>query len=186
NLTENKIDTIKANGVTLFGPIGNFETLSAEEWTDADNAYMDYSQSKDPTALDRMVAILFRERVKDVSPDVLYWTGDYRIAYNEHQVKLRTRYIERIDPRIKLAVLIWYQGCRHEWEEVFERVFKGSKEDIENFGWQETIQKISGSTFGNLKETERTPMYKLMLNMEITLKDEEIRKQKEKTKRHAD
>jgi len=187
NLTENKIDTIKANGVTLYAPIGNFETLTADEWTDADNAYMDYSQSKDPTALDRMVAILFRERQKDVEPGSEYWNGDYRMPYNEHQVKLRMRYIERIDPHIKLAVLIWYQGCRHEWEEVFERVFKGSKGDIENFGWQETIQKISGSTFGNLKETERTPMYKLMLNMEITLKDEEIRKQKEKSiKRHAD
>ncbi len=186
DLTENKIDTIAASGLTLYGPIGNFETLTAAEWIDADSAYTDYLQTKDPKCLDKLVAVLFREKVKGVSLDALYYTGDYRTAYHDQAVKLRMRYLDKVDPRIKLAVLIWYQACRQEWEEVFERVFQGAKEDIENFGWQETIQKLSGSTFGSLQETERTAMYKLMLNMEITLKDEEIRKKHEKAqKRNA-
>lgn len=182
-LTDNKVLIIKSSVGKLYGPVGNFETLTAKEWTEADEAFLDFHQTKQQTDLDRLVAILYRPRQKGLKPSAPDFENDYRIPFNEFQVAKRSFALKTIPPNIKLAVLLWYQGCRLEWEGVFERVFKGAQSDRENFGWQETIQKLSGETFGNHKQTENTPMYKLMLNMEITLKDEEARKEMEKANR---
>ncbi|AWW32447.1 hypothetical protein DN752_21130 [Echinicola strongylocentroti] len=182
-LTDNKVLTIKTPAGKLYGPVGNFETLTAKEWTEADEAFLDFHQTKQMADLDRLVAILYRPKKKGLKPDSPDFENDYRIPFNEFQVPKRSFALKTIHPDIKLAVLVWYQGCRMEWEAVFERVFKGAQSERENFGWQETIQKLSGEAFGDHKETENTSMYKLMLNMEITLKDEEHRKEMEKANR---
>lgn len=182
-LTDNKLLTIRAGGITFYGPIGGFETLTAEEWTEADQAFMDFSASKELTDLDRLLAILYRERTKGMHPKNPNWKKDFRKPFVEEQVELRQRILSTVSQAHKFAVLTWYAGCRREWESVFYRVFKEGKADVESFGWQETIQKISGDTFGSLRETERTNMYKLMLHMEITMKDEEARKKQERINR---
>jgi len=186
-LTDNKILTIHAKSITFHGPIGGFETLNVEEWTEADQAFIDFSGSKDIQDLDRLVAILYREAIHGMGPGHQSWKKDLRQQFIEEQVTLRQRIVSKISQSHKFAVLTWYAGCRKEWEEVFYRVFKENKSDGESFGWQETIQKVSGGTFGSLKETEQTNMYKIMLHMEITMKDEQERKKQEQLnrRRHA-
>lgn len=178
-LTENKIEDIKVERWRFFGPIGNFSTLTAEEWTAADEAYIDFKSSNEVEHLDKLVAILYRKRVPGLWPRHSEWKNDYREPYNEYAVHWRKLTISKIDPRIKFAILIWYQGCRREWELVFERVFKNKAEGPESFGWEETIMKLSGSEFGSHEQTQHTYMYMLMLKMEVTLKDEEFRKEQE-------
>lgn len=182
-LTENKLLKIQTGEITFYGPIGGFETLRADEWTEADQAFIDFSASKDIADLDRMLAILYREAIPGMNPGNPHWRKDFRQTFIEEQVELRQRIITEISAAHKFAVLTWYAGCRREWEAVFPRVFKQGKSDVESFGWQETIQKISGDTFGSLRETEDTYMYKLMLHMEITMKDEEERRKQEKINR---
>lgn len=185
NLTDNKITDIKLAGVRCFGPIGDFSTLTADEWTDADDAFVAFRQSNDPADLDIFVAILFRPTVPGLTPRSHNWQNDHRQPYNEYAVPWRVKHMESVPLATKLAVLLWYQGCRREWEELFERVFQSKGDGPESFGWQETVLKLSGSEFGDLQKTQRTPMYKLMLKMEVTLKDDEYRKQIEKANRHA-
>lgn len=178
-LTQNKIDQLKLRGIRFFGPIGDFSALRGDEWTEADEAYIEYSQNKHESSLNRFMAILFRERAKGMWPKHSLWKGDYRVPFIEAQIENRIPYMERVPLAVKLAVLLWWKGCRREWEEVFERVFQAKGEGPESFGWQETLLKLSGSEFGDLNSTHRTYMYKLMLKMEITLKDEEYRKEQE-------
>ena len=178
-LTRNKIDQLKLKGVRFFGPIGDFSRLRGEEWTEADEAYIEFSQSQDPDALDRFMAILFREKAKGQSPKNPGWKGDHRVPFSDAHIQTRIPYMQRVPMSVKLAVLLWWKGCRREWEEVFERVFQAKGEGPESFGWQETLLKLSGSEFGDLERTNNTYMYKLMLKMEITLKDEEYRKEQE-------
>lgn len=182
-LTDNKITTIKAKGITFHGPMGGFETLKAEEWTEADQAFIEFSRTKDEAELDRLIAILYREAIPDMGPTHPEWKKDLRQSYIEEQVELRQRIVTHISQPHKFAILTWYIGCRREWEDIFYRVFKEGKSDVESFGWQETIQKISGGTFGSLRETELTTMYKVMLHMEITMKDETERKKQEQANR---
>lgn len=184
-LRSNKITELKVKRgryrrpIRFFGPIGDFETLTAEEWTEADEAYLDFSQTGDTAALDRMMAILFRERMKGMWPGHSQWANDYRIPFSEAHIRLRIPYMQKVPTATKLAVLLWWRGCRLEWESVFGRVFKNKSEGPESFGWQETILKLSGAEFGDLQHTQRTQMYKLMLKMEVTIKDEEYRKEQE-------
>lgn len=178
-LTKNKIRELKIKGIRLFGPIGDFETLTAEEWTQADEAYMDFNTTGNVDDLDRMMAILFRERMKGMWTGHSHWANDYRMHFSESRVNLRLAYIKKVPISTKLAVLLWWKGCRHEWESVFERVFKNKTEGPESFGWQETILKLSGAEFGDHKQTQHTQMYRLMLKMEVTIKDEEYRKEQE-------
>jgi hypothetical protein len=177
-LTQNKIESITIgwfSGKTLHGPIGAFETLTADEWTEADDAYIEFRRASSNAALDRFFAILFRE----AAPDADQFKTDYRIPFQEGMEKHRLTLVQKIPRDIKLAVVLWWTGCRREWESVFERVFTAKGEGPESFGWQETLLKLSGAGFGDLGSTQRTYMYKLMLQMEVTLKDEEYRKQQE-------
>lgn len=178
-LNENKILEIDSGRFRFFGPIGNFSTLKAEEWTAADEAYLEYESTKEPEHLDKMVAVLFRSREKGMWKGHSQWANDYRLPFNEYAVKARKSRFQQIDSRIKYAVLLWWKGCRREWEEVFERVFKNRSEGPESFGWEESIMKLSGAEFGDDSQTRNTYMYKLMLKMEVTLKDEEYRKEQE-------
>lgn len=182
-LTQNKIDQLKISGTRYFGPIGDFSTLIGEEWTEADECYMDYFQTQEIESLNRFMAILFRERVKGMHPKHPEWKNDHRVKFNDAQVKSIIPIMDKVPLPVKLSVLLWWKGCRQEWEEVFERVFKVKGEGPESFGWQETILKLSGSEFGDLQHTNRTYMYKLMLKMEVTIKDDEYRKEQEKALR---
>lgn len=184
NLTENKVTKLKIRGIRFFGPIGDFSTMTGDEWTEADEAYIEFSETQEESALNRMMAILFRERQKGMWPGHSQWMNDYRIEYSEGTVNNRIAYMQRVPLPVKLAVLLWWKGCRREWEDVFERVFQAKGEGPESFGWQETLLKLSGSEFGDLNNTQRTYMYKLMLKMEVTLKDEEYRKEQEDAMRH--
>lgn len=183
DLTDNKVLEIKSKGVKFMGPIGDFSSLSCGEWTDADEAYLDYMASQKPESLDRLMAILYRERDKKMNPKNPLWKNDYRLAYSEATVKGRIPYMAKIEMPTKLAVLFWWKGCRQEWESVFERVFKDKGAGHESFGWQETVMKLSGAEFGDLEKTQNTAMYKLMLKMEITIKDDEY--QQQQMKNHA-
>lgn len=178
-LTQNKIDDLKLSGTRYFGPIGDFSTLSGEEWTEADEAYIEFSRTGDQASLDRMMAVLYRPWLKGMYPKNPAWMEDYRVPFSEGSVKNRLPIMATVPMPVKLAVLLWWKGCRREWESIFERVFKEKGEGPESFGWQETMLKLSGSEFGDLVHTQRTYMYKLMLKMEVALKDEEYRKEQE-------
>jgi hypothetical protein len=181
-LTQNKIEWVTVGwfyGKKLHGPIGGFETLTADEWTEADDAYLEFLSESSDRALNRFFAILFREAAPNTDQD----ERDYRIPYQEGSEKRRLPIVQKIPRNVKLAVVLWWTGCRREWEGVFERVFSAKGEGPESFGWQETILKLSGTVFGDHEVTQSTYMYKLMLQMEITMKDEEWRKQQEDAQR---
>lgn len=185
-LTDNKVLSITESGIRFFGPMRDFSSLCAEEWTDADEAFVEFSRTNSVNDLDRFMAILFRERKKGMWKNHSKWTNDYRQPYFEYENGGRIRHMAKVPLPVKLSILLWWKGCRREWEEVFERVFK-AKEELgpQSFGWQETMLKLSGAEFGDLEKTQKTYMYKLMLKMEVTLKDEEYRKEQEKAQRHA-
>ena len=181
-LTDNKFPSIRIGFRRFYGPIGDFSTLKGREWTDAADAFREYTQTNDSQYLDLLVAILWRPRNQKANPKREDWKGDYRIPYNPFTAEERAKEMAKLDYRIKLAILIWFRGCWEEWEQMFPRLFSGTGEQVENFGWKETMQKLTGNTFGSLEETEGSFMWNLILKMEIDLKDEEIQKLKSKTK----
>jgi hypothetical protein len=182
-LTDNKITVIKQGRDKYYGPVGDFEQLSGREWTAADEAFREYCQTGEEAQLDQLIAILWRPRNTNIDMKSESFKGDCRMPYNSFTAEFRAKRFAKLDYRIKLVVLLWFRGCRHEWEQVYEKVFSGSAaENIENYGWMETMQKLSGTTFGSLEETENTPMWKLLLKMQIDIKDHEYQESKMKNK----
>lgn len=182
--TDNKLLKLRTDMFSkpLYGPLGGFETLSAEEWTSADMAYTSFIETSEMEHLDNMIAILWRPRDKKTNENAADFKNDYRIPFNTHTVDRRVKTISKLPLKVKLAVLLWYKGCRQEWETIFDKVFSGgTQEAVENYGWLETIQKVSGTKFGSHNETSQTYMYKILLNMQIEIKDHEYWKSKNKT-----
>lgn len=179
-LTENKFPVLRSGFKKFYGPIGDFSTLKGKEWTDAANAFREYCQTGEDKSLDLLIAILWRPRNKKADQKREDWNEDFRIPYNQFTAERRAKSFAKMDRRIKLAILIWFRGCWHEWEKTFGRVFTATEEEVENYGWTETMQKLTGTTFGSLSETEESLMWKLLLKMEIDLKDQEIQERKSK------
>lgn len=183
DLTINKFMKIKLAWFlkTLYGPEGDFRTLKAHEWTDADTAFMNFMQDRDMRHLDQLVSILWRPKNKLKSKKSEDWDGDLRVNYNPVVSTLRASLMRFVSPSVKLSILQWYMASRNDLEEMFKRVFTGgSKENVESFGWSETIQKVSGSTFGTVNETRGTLMWEVLLHMETQLKDHEYFESKNK------
>ena len=177
-LTENKFPSLRIGFSKFYGPLGDFSNLKADEWTDAAEAFRSYIRTNDVKQLDLMIAILWRPKNAEADPEREDWFGDYRIPYNPFTAEARAKKIAKLDFAVKLAILIWFRGCWEDWEQTFPRLFSSNEEHAESFGWMETLQKLSGPTFGSIKETKSTWMWNLLLKMEIDLKDAEIQKRK--------
>ena len=180
SLTENKFPSLRIGFSRFYGPLGDFSSLKGKEWTNAADAFREYVQTGEEEYLNLLIAILWRPRNKEAKPEREDWDGDFRLPYNTFTAERRAKVMAKLDYRIKLAILIWFRGCWEEWEQYYPRVFTANGEQVENFGWMETMQKLTGTTFGSLNETEESPMWKLLLKMEIDLKDQEIQERKNK------
>jgi hypothetical protein len=167
-------------GKRLFGPGDGLAYMSANEFMEADGYYLEYQQTKEMQHLDKLIACLYRpaDKAKDTKSES--YNGDIRVDFNAHTVYRRAKQIAKLKPATKLAILLWYQGCRSDWEQFFDKVFsEENTESVLHYGWPETIFKLSGSTFGDLKATGAQPMFNILFKMQVDMKDFEEMKRKQ-------
>jgi hypothetical protein len=168
----------------LYGPGDGLASVNANEFMEADDYYMEFEKTKDIKQIDKLIACLYRPKNKEVNVKSEAFAGDVRLPFNPYTVERRAKKIAWLDSSTKLGILLWYKGCRGAWEAFFDKIFSGeTQESVLNYGWPETIIKLSGDTFGDLEATGKQPMFNILLKMQIDMKDYEEMQRKQDSQR---
>lgn len=163
-LTKNIFPSIRIGLTRYHGPAEKLKNISFGEFIFADAMFIKYHDTKDEKYLDQLIAVLYRL----IHP--LYWInydGDKRIRFNKYTIEPRAKRIARIKPGIKQAILLYYDGCRKrivkENKYVFPEGNGGKKAGQHEMA--KLLLELSGSKFGDLKQTEETRMGTILIHL---------------------
>ena len=154
---------------SYYGPPDELAGFTGLEWILADDAYLRYREGDEP-ALDTLVAVLYRPAACNAKPG----TVDPREEFNPDLVDTRAKFIAQMDHIEKIVILRFYESCRYEWEQTYNRVFSGSESNAENYGWAEVFLAMAeNGSLGKLDDVEKAPITTIFLKMQIDHKNYE-------------
>ncbi len=138
-ITEQKIKKICWTFVPLYGPDSSLANSTLWEYIKAEQYFINYQERKEQIWLDKLVATLYRPKKSGYNPQT---DTDIRIPLTDMSVRFRLRQVERIDQSTKLAILMWFDGCRHFIIQSFPTIFQ--KPEPKKAGPLAALSKPSG------------------------------------------
>ena len=156
----------------LFAPASEFDNLTMEEWNACEIYYHQYIKNNEVTALDKLIAVLYREPKKyyDFMKNV---DGDCRVPFNEHECEwMAKRKIVSWSDEVKMAILAWYDGCREAVTNMYD-LFNGEGDEESNPGMFEIMRLLSGERYGNFNDIKKLNVHIALRDMKCTKKENE-------------
>ncbi len=165
----------------MYGPADDFDNLTMGEWNACEIFYNGMVQHKDTEsdmvnegdedALNKLVAVLYR-LPKPKYDKVLNSDGDIRMPFNENEIDFYKKKIARWPAAVKMAIVLWYDGCREHLKEQYDLFDNADSGDGEP-GMFELIRGMCGKRYGNFKEVEKMNVHIVMRELEMMKKEAE-------------
>lgn len=154
------------------GPDSHWVCLSWYEFTMVDTLFCRYADTKDRRYLHHLSAALFRTpgQGPEFNPLSEDFSGDVRRPFNSNIPDAHVDRVSRWPETFHDAVFLNYSGMRREIEREFPRVFSSDEPDqspTSMKGWKPVTITVSGTKFGNIKETEKTPFREVLRSLEM-------------------
>jgi hypothetical protein len=208
SLTEQKLKKIRGKSVLLYGPESGLANCTFFEYIQAEKYFLNYmeaeanknastplSMTKPVTLsgvegwLDRLVATLYRQKRRGFDPTQ---DSDPRIQLNDIGIRYRLAVVRRIDLSTKLAILMWFDGCRNQMIQRFPVIFpkqipqEKSKLDFSQpskggagSGWIDMISELAGSP-AEYERIGNTNLFTAMTDISYRIKkNQEAKRQHE-------
>ncbi len=174
NLTKSLIVSFRCNRfpwTRYCGPADSMTTSTFGEFTKAQMKYEDYAGSKDPHALDELVAILFRRKKP-------FWfirrhfveTTDPRVPLFDRTLADRTANVSTLPHELKYAVFLFFSGVYASLPAKFPNVYKSKplSSNDKSGGWASLIisladGKTDDESIGRIMNSN---MYNVFLGLE--------------------
>lgn len=154
----------KYNG--LWGPAKEFDNLTMGEWNACEifyNVIRDADDEKESEcALNNLIAVLYR------NPKLFYnkckdKDGDIRELFNSHTIGYRAqKKIVHWPAELKLAILMYYEGCRELLISSYDLFDKQSNEVAEDRDMFDLIDGLCGEKYGSFKAVEAMNVHQVM------------------------
>lgn len=167
----------------LIGPEDAFGNLTLCEYRVAREYFREYSENGDVSALDKMIAVLYRPK-KMLSYFIKFknsFSGDFRIAYtsksNPLKLEARARRISKVPFPIKYCVYVYFAGCEDYIKEGkpvidgkqidFGELYKESDgDDGSSIGMIGLLFSIAESgVFGTVEQTDQQNIWDIMVRL---------------------
>ncbi len=202
--TSQKLENIRVRTVLLQGPESGLSNCTFFEFIQAERYFLNYmeAQGKTPNEtthkfelenwLNRLVSTLYRpiDKRKDKHAE------DRRIPLTDAGIRFRLAIVNRIDLSTKLAVLMWFDGCRAQIIQAFPAIFpkppaKDSKNPLQAIqaksskggGWIDIISELSTSP-AEYERIGNTNLFTALTDISFRIrKNQEARKEAEANKR---
>ncbi len=165
----------------LYGPADGFSNIRFNEFVYAESWFMSYQETGETADLDRLIAVLYRPKDKKCDPTSPDYTGDVREPFNDNLIGMRDIWVSRLPRKIKLAILLWYTGCRMDLVESYENVFSGDKENAKaKQPWLTMIRHVPSDKFGLISQIEAERVHTVLYHLdEMMAEAEEQRREME-------
>lgn len=156
----------------LYGPASDFDNLVMAELHHTETAYFKLTQQNDATALDELVAVLYRSKKKDydLKRDK---DGDIRIAFSYGDIRYHQKKIAKWPMAVKQAILLWYDACRQSLVELYPEAFEGGESSANIYqGLYGMIRSLSGDKYGDFEKVNHLYVHIAFLEI-VASKNEE-------------
>jgi hypothetical protein len=150
-----------------YGPGKELENLKAKEFALTELYFIQYRNEGNTDSLNALIAILYRpakvnyDKIKNAA-------GDIREGYNPHVTDYHKRIIAKWPAVVKVAIALYYEGCRNNFFEQYTEVFEGesSEGELPPYGMWNIMRDIAEKgAYGNMDQVEE--QYVDTLLMEI-------------------
>ena len=175
---------MKFKSIVIYGPQGNLKHSTFEEFTAADDAFLDFHLNKNETAVWKLLASLYRKErsdIKQFKEDPEVWNGDNREPFNSAMVSRNAEEFSKIFPlHHAIAVAMYYDSFRTNNvvnNPNFKALFSNSSGGGSKVGWIGTLLESAGSKFGDINATAKQHWSIILYNL-----NQEI----EKAKKHRE
>lgn len=162
------LPTIKVGKELWYGPASALSNILFAEWIHTETAYNHYNKTRKHQFIDRLIATLYRpglpQGYQNMEP-----TGDDREKFNDALLDKYTRMVSGIDPVVKNAIFMWYEGCRSFIVKKFPDVFaqkKPSKKQMDVF--ESFLYLVNALTNNDVTKTEQVRQ-SYMMEVMVTL-----------------
>ena len=187
HLTKNLIPEIKINGITYYGPADSLTNILFHEYIVTETNLVNYYQTQDEKFLNNLIAALYREEDPQYNPTDIAFSGDRRKPFNDFQIEARANAISKLDPKIKQAILFFYDGCRNYLKICFPEVFEGSGSgDNENIFklFMKLVTALTNNDITKNEQVRKSYLYEVMISLqEMKIQSNKIKEDIEKLKR---
>lgn len=160
----------------LYGPLDKFKNVTVGEFYYADVVFNMYMKSNSISDLEKLCAILYRNKKNYLQLKSPTFNGDVRQPFNNHTIEYRLRRIRKWKAIEKYAILLYYYGCRALLAEKFPRIFKKNEITITD---PEVVQEITNlypmiSRFSiryenSIEKTMQVPLWDFMQEADLQL-----------------
>lgn len=136
------------------GAKGEFDNTTLAEFHFCEVAYQQFVQGDEKEqSLNDLIAILYRK------PKFLYdkqkdKDGDSRQHFNANLLTYNSKQVARWPINVKLAVLMFYDGCRQHLATSYEAIFKGGTGGDNKAGMFSIIRGLAGTKYGDFDKVE--------------------------------
>ena len=157
----------------LYGPDDDFNNLLLVEFHYTETAYNRLINGKDPDALDELIAILYREPKENYNHQ-RNSDGDHRKAFVYGDIAWHKAKVKKWPTKIKLAVMLWYDGCRQQLVKDYPLVYPTKAEpEQDNFfeGLYKLMRTISGEKYGTIDRVELLNVHTAHLELSCMMED---------------
>ncbi len=134
----------------LYGPEDMLKNIVFIEFIKCERAYTRFTRTGKIQFLNELVSIIYRPKKKDYNPESPNYDGDIRERYNDYNVSLRAKAVARISIRKRLAVLLFYYGCRKNiidsplYKEIFTKQDAKKVDQMkDNYTWETVLNTIA-------------------------------------------
>lgn len=163
------------------GPKSKLANLTIEEFKFCEHCYEKFDITKDTEYLDNLCSILFRpRRFFGIKDDI---RKDLTLISQEKRAKL----FKKLNPALKWAIYLNYEGCRNFIISKNPIIFKPSKRELgektaKTTPWAKIIESAANGAFGPYEQTEKANLHKFLSKLSQQIEDFEERERNRKSK----
>lgn len=169
-VTKNVIGEIKFDGHLLYGPSDNLTNITTEEYIRCELSFYKYHEKHRIEYLNELVSALWRPAGGNNSTDK-------REPFDDGIALQRAKSLNKMPIKYKMAVLLFYSGCRKALSAKFRHSSESSSQSSEKDIFMQFMRLVNGLANNDVTKHEQVRKSPLMDTM-ITI-DEISRQQKE-------
>jgi hypothetical protein len=160
----------------LYGPADALQNTSAAEWAFADTYLNSFLKTKNEKDLNMLIACLYRPAG---NKDKL---NDAREDFDLAKIEKNMLFTSKFNLEVKLAIAVFFIGCRNHIIEKFKPVFSGSNtKKVDKSGWLGFFYDLAGPKTGTYHQVSTHNIYELMGILQKLILDDEAQKRKHKS-----
>jgi len=152
----------------LYGPSDRLYNLTFGEYIAADNFFRRYVATGKVEFLDKLIATLWRNEDRNYQPNEFTYRGDRREPFNEYTVNTRMNKVRGLPMNMKVAILLWWNGCINHLAEQFPHVFNGGGTKSK-FGSLALVDALTSGDVTKSKQVRRQFLWDVMVHLEQTM-----------------